>query len=589
MAFRCPSEAVILEESFYSFPLTSVVCNLILTEKVLFVGITTRGKTEVEKVFLSDIIGCHAFRGKSGKTRNETLEHSAYFCIYAYPLKTSGGILSKQLRREKRTLTFLMRKHDSEDENFEIVDKWQRAINCLLRGKACLFDGEVSIPDVVPTSKKFLVLINPKSGSGKAYQVFKERVIPLFVESDTQYEVLVTDRANCARDYVKKTDVSQWDGIIVVSGDGLLFEVYNGLMARPDWKEVVKIPIGVIPGGSGNGLARAINYAVGEPYDVTVVTPSVLNILKGRVAPMDLVRVETPKECFYSFLSIGWGLMADIDIESERLRALGEARFAVWGVIRAIGLRKYKGKLSYLPVSGYKPNCTNKIVAEPRPKRSKTIDCHLAWSEDSTDPKKEDQEPIFRSKSFGAHDPSLDDETDVRLLKFSYSAEQFNDTFLPSAQSPPSPVENIPHIHCDSTSEEPVLDELGITKYCPPLDEPVPDDWVVIDDEFVLVYACHQTHLSTDVLFAPEAKMDDGIMWLIVIKAGVSRAQAMYFLACLQTGDHVHIPYVDVIPVHAFRLEPFRDEGYLTVDGEVIPCCNIQAEVMPSVARVMTR
>ncbi|GBN40483.1 hypothetical protein AVEN_3768-1 [Araneus ventricosus] len=61
--------------------------------------------------------------------------------------------------------------------------------------------------------------------------------------------------------------------------------VYNGLMARPDWKEVVKTPIGVIPGGSGNGLAKAINYAVGEPYDVTVVTPSVLNILKGRVAP----------------------------------------------------------------------------------------------------------------------------------------------------------------------------------------------------------------------------------------------------------------------------------------------------------------
>ncbi|GIX77265.1 hypothetical protein CEXT_674911, partial [Caerostris extrusa] len=62
------------------------------------------------------------------------------------------------------------------------------------------------------------------SGPGKAYQIFKERVIPLFVESDTQYEVLITDRANCARDFMKKADVSQWDGIVVVSGDGLLFE-----------------------------------------------------------------------------------------------------------------------------------------------------------------------------------------------------------------------------------------------------------------------------------------------------------------------------------------------------------------------------
>ncbi|GFU30022.1 sphingosine kinase 2 [Nephila pilipes] len=363
-------------------------------------------------------------------------------------------------------------------------------------------------------------------------------------------------------------------------------------MARSDWKQMVKKPVGVIPGGSGNGLARAINYAVGEPYDGMAVTSSVLNILKGRVSPMDLVRVETPKECFYSFLSIGWGLMADIDIESERLRALGEARFAVWAVIRAIGLRKYKGKLSFLPVSGYQSNCTNKITVEPKPKRSKTIDCHLAWSEDNqTSKKEEQQEPMFRSKSFGAHDPIMDEETDnsVRLLKFSYSSEQFHDSFLTTAQSPPSPVENIPHTHCIDDPEDLILDEQGVTKYCPPLDQPVPDDWVVVDDEFVMVFACHQTHLASDVLFAPEAKMDDGIMWLIVIKAGVSRAQAMYFLASLQTGDHVHIPYVDVIPIHAFRLEPLRDDSYLTVDGEVIPCCNIQAEVLPSIARVMTR
>lgn len=36
---------------------------------------------------------------------------------------------------------------------------------------------------------------------------------------------LILDRANCARDYVKKENLSQWDGIVVVSGDGLLFEV----------------------------------------------------------------------------------------------------------------------------------------------------------------------------------------------------------------------------------------------------------------------------------------------------------------------------------------------------------------------------
>ncbi|KFM61776.1 Sphingosine kinase 2, partial [Stegodyphus mimosarum] len=374
-------------------------------------------------------------------------------------------------------------------------------------------------------------------------------------------------------------------------------------MTRPDWKKAVKIPVGVVPGGSGNGLARTISYAAGEPYDATAVIPSVLNIICGRVAPMDLVRVQTPTECFYSFLSIGWGLMADIDIESERLRAIGEARFAVWAVIRAIGLRKYKGKLSYLPVHGYKPDQPAKIITEPKPKRSKTLDSHLAWSDNPPLEEAEQEHfPIFRSKSFGANDPDIEDENKtVRLLKFSYSGEEF-------VESPPLAIigslvdqpygeenlQNIPHLHCTEgrgdTDNLELQKEENVTAYlCPPLNNPVPDHWVVVDDEFVLVYVCEQTHISTDVLFAPDAKLDDGIMWLIMIRAGVSRAQVMYFLACLQTGDHVHIPYVDVIPIQAFRLEPLRTDSFLTVDGEVIPCCTIQAEVLPSIARVMSR
>jgi sphingosine kinase len=52
----------------------------------------------------------------------------------------------------------------------------------------------------------------------------------------------------------------------------------------------------------------------------------------------------------FSFLSVGWGLIADIDIESERLRAIGSQRFTVWSIHRLISLRTYMGKVSYLPV-----------------------------------------------------------------------------------------------------------------------------------------------------------------------------------------------------------------------------------------------
>lgn len=58
---------------------------------------------------------------------------------------------------------------------------------------------------------------------------------------------------------------------------------------------------------------------------------------------MDLVRVETLTQVVYSFLSIGWGFIADIDIESERIRMLGSPRFTIWSIARLIGkaLRSY--------------------------------------------------------------------------------------------------------------------------------------------------------------------------------------------------------------------------------------------------------
>lgn len=104
----------------------------------------------------------------------------------------------------------------------------------------------------------------------------------------------------------------------------------------------------MIPGGSGNGLARSIAHHCSEPY-VPTILPSILAMVKNKCCSMDLIRVETTAQIMYSFLSVGWGLISDIDIESEKLRMLGGQRFTIWSVARLIGLRSYAGKLYYLP------------------------------------------------------------------------------------------------------------------------------------------------------------------------------------------------------------------------------------------------
>ena len=55
---------------------------------------------------------------------------------------------------------------------------------------------------------------------------------------------------------------------------------------------------------------------------------------------MDLLRLETSEGNYiYSFLSFAWGVIADCDINSEKLRWIGELRYDLYG---AYSWLKYK-------------------------------------------------------------------------------------------------------------------------------------------------------------------------------------------------------------------------------------------------------
>lgn len=105
-----------------------------------------------------------------------------------------------------------------------------------------------------------------------------------------------------------------------------------------------------------------------------------------------------------------------------------------------------------------------------------------------------------------------------------------------------------------------------------------------------MVHASYQSHLGEDCLFAPESKLNDGTIWLLIIRGNVSRSQLLHFLLGLSTAAHVHNTGngIDFLPVRGFRIEPDMEEkGYMTVDGEHIEYGAIQAEVFPGLARVM--
>ncbi|XP_034552870.1 sphingosine kinase 2 [Notolabrus celidotus] len=305
---------------------------------------------------LSELVGCSCPRAPA----------PPLLVLYWYP----PGKRRKGVSRRRQVRAYLA---ESRPE----AERWSAAVQCLLRDVIVTADTEFS-RSLLPRPRRLLLLVNPFSGRGQAMQWCQTHILPMIREANISYNLIQTERQNHARELIREISLPEWDGIIIISGDGLLHEVINGLMERPDWEQAIKIPVGILPCGSGNALAGSINHNAG--YDMCLREPLLLNccflLCRGGVQPMDLVSVTTspapsnnsraaaPRRLF-SFLSVAWGFVSDVDIESERYRGLGSARFTLGTLVRIASLRSYKGRLSYLPPS----ICTTSPDATPPPPR----------------------------------------------------------------------------------------------------------------------------------------------------------------------------------------------------------------------------
>ncbi|KAF4315688.1 hypothetical protein BBO99_00008894 [Phytophthora kernoviae] len=195
-------------------------------------------------------------------------------------------------------------------------------------------------------ARKFLVLVNPVSGPGRAVQIYENKVAPVFRFANVETEVKIMDHANHAMEIVTEIPLGVYDCVVAVGGDGSLYEIVQGLMKRPDWNMAIRQPIGIIPGGSGNGLAHSIAHQSeekGKPINAAFI------LAKGVPHDLDITSVRNGKETTYSFLSLEWASIADVDIGSEKLRMLGGLRFTVAFVNQLVFQRpEYPGKIWYL-------------------------------------------------------------------------------------------------------------------------------------------------------------------------------------------------------------------------------------------------
>jgi len=314
--------------------------------------------------------------------------------------------------------------------------------------------------------RRFLVFVNPASGTGSAPQAWQATEDLWKAVPGIQYTAVHTGTPGHAHEHVRSMDLGSCDGIVVISGDGLVHEVWNGLAARPDAESALALPVGHIPGGSGNGLAKSVLDNLGERYGII---DAAFCIAKGGHQPIDLMHVQAGAECrCVSFLSLSAATIADVDIESERLRCIGSARFTVWAVWRILRPVRLCAELLYWP-----------------------------------------------------------------------------------AEAPGQPAAEPPPLSAELEGQPP---------------------WKKIVDDFTIFWGCNTEWTSWDNRPAPGARFCDGIWHLLLLRgAGASRSALLRTLLGLNTGEHVHVPGVEVVRCRAFRLVPTSGSGHLVIDGETVP------------------
>ena len=322
-------------------------CDLVLRETDVVCTVQTTVKCTIK---LEDLVGINVVQ------KPHPLNSLAcQMDIHSYPL-VSVGLFGKTSRR-LATTSFCFYQEPTFRENLYAAVQWKKAINkqCrrTMRKVFCCEESELEqTAEVAPL--QLLVFINPFGGPGKAEQLFEEQVLPMFTMAEVQSTIVVTKRQNHARDVIKNYDFSTIDVIVVSSGDGLVFEVVNGIMERADWETAIRKPIGILPTGSGNGISASLLHESKEEYSLT---NAAFLIIRGCPVPMDVATVETHDggKCYMS-LSMSWGMVADVDIESEKMRSLGETRFVLGSVKCIVKRNIYRGILHYLPLGeGHAP------------------------------------------------------------------------------------------------------------------------------------------------------------------------------------------------------------------------------------------
>lgn len=178
--------------------------------------------------------------------------------------------------------------------------------------------------------EKILFVINPISGN-KSKDYIPELIEKKFNSEDYDVNIVVTQRAGEATQIVKQFILKGYKKVVAAGGDGTVNEVASGVV---DTDAV----LGIIPLGSGNGLARHLKIPLKADKALDL-------ILKGESTKIDYGKINDRK----FFCTTGVGFDAHIGHVFSKLEGRGFANYIKATITE---FRTYKPKRYEISMNG---------------------------------------------------------------------------------------------------------------------------------------------------------------------------------------------------------------------------------------------
>ena len=124
-----------------------------------------------------------------------------------------------------------------------------------------------------------------------------------------------------------------FDLVVAAGGDGTLFEVLNGYYLNHNPR---RVPLGVLPVGTGNAFARDLALGSDRWQEAVQV------IAAARTKRFDVGRFTVAGRTLYYLNILGLGFVADVVDSASRMKLLGNVSYTIGVLLRTIALKPYR-------------------------------------------------------------------------------------------------------------------------------------------------------------------------------------------------------------------------------------------------------